>query len=552
MATRSMNVRTASLRSRVARVAASKKSYARICSTGDVSRTLSMNVNIVEPTPMHRCLRCEREVSLAQYACSYECGVVEQVALPPGTARDRVVNITVPENTRLCGILQRTRPKLSDAEYFRDRQNFITASSVAALLGYNKHKTMRSALQDAVLIEPPLIDNRFVNAGRVHEPNIRALFAAYYNRPIMHNEGIVVHKDLPYLGATLDGLIIDECIPVEFKTIVTRKPGLIPVQYWIQVQIQIQCCDAPYAYYVEHDVEAFFSVTKIARDDVWFAAVEPDLAYLYTVITEFRTLSCKDRVADNGDSIYKFSKFYGGHNAEPDKMPYDFTSFNPRWEIKLSDPYQNSNVLIVNFLDTENRRLQFISPKLRLPSGIFAMDFPSRTNNIKQAIRTRTISAETKVRLTPKLDAHSPDDVEFMQFHAEIDEYVKSQLKEHGLAWIGNDAKFITSNLDRFFVPTVIPGGEYPDGIDFGVDVRNGVIGVPFFTEEGTLIENPMNDIENHSRIKVLYELSGFQFHKHTNKVKVLIRALEVKVFPPEQYTLTLASASSARPVCSF
>jgi hypothetical protein len=233
-------------------------------------------------------------------------------------------------------------------------------------------------------------------------------------------------------------------------------------------------------------------------------------------------------------------------------MPYDFTSFNPRWEIKLSDPYQNSNVLIVNFLDTENRRLQFISPKLRLPSGIFAMDFPSRTNNIKQAIRTRTISAETKVRLTPKLDAHSPDDVEFMQFHAEIDEYVKSQLKEHGLAWIGNDAKFITSNLDRFFVPTVIPGGEYPDGIDFGVDVRNGVIGVPFFTEEGTLIENPMNDIENHSRIKVLYELSGFQFHKHTNKVKVLIRALEVKVFPPEQYTLTLASASSARPVCSF
>lgn len=497
---------------------------------------------------VHPCLRCDKEVCLSQYACSYECGSVTVATLPTGSTVERVVHITVPDTSPLCGIFNRTRPKLDDASYFADRQEFLTASIIASLLGCNKHKTMRATLEECMLKQPNQVDNRFIHAGRVHEPYIRSLFASHYRCGLIHNEGLVIHPTKPYLGATLDGLMLDG-IPVEFKTIVSRKPGQIPLPYWIQVQIQIQCCDAPYGYYVEHDVESFFSVTKIRRDDVWFAAIEPDLAYLHTVISQLRHPRCEDRVSANGYSLYIFSRYCD--LVKRDTMPYDYAQFNPRWEIKISEPFQNANVVIVNFLDINEKRLQFISPLLRLSNGLFAMDFPSRNNNVKQAIRTRTLGQDTKVRLAPKLDSASSDENAFCEFHREIDEYVKQLIRENGVTWIKKDAKFVVANLDKFFTSTITPGGEYPDSISFDIGARDGILTVPFFTESGELIESPMTSIENHARVKVLYELSGLQYHLHTNKIKVLMRALEVKVYPPEQYVLSLASSTS-RPVCSF
>ncbi len=93
----------------------------------------------------------------------------------------------------------------------------------------------------------------------------------------------VVHHNIPWLGASPDGFILESNreIPLEAKC--PRKLHVaVPPMYYAQIQVQLECCDVPHGYFVSwvEDSETQF-VQKVERDPVWWATNFPIIEAFY-------------------------------------------------------------------------------------------------------------------------------------------------------------------------------------------------------------------------------------------------------------------------------
>jgi hypothetical protein len=128
------------------------------------------------------------------------------------------------------------------------------------------------------------------------EPVIAERFVRAMNVPCIYNQGMVVHKSHPFLAATFD-LLTTQGIPVEIKYMVSRKPTtdiVMPCMYWVQCQIQIQCADSPYGYYVEYkekqkDAPEHFRIMTVRRDQEWFDKNIGLLRQFWDIVQNYRS-----------------------------------------------------------------------------------------------------------------------------------------------------------------------------------------------------------------------------------------------------------------------
>jgi hypothetical protein len=105
-----------------------------------------------------------------------------------------------------------------------------------------------------------------VEWGTRYETVARKLYEYKYNKHV--NEfGLILHDVYPYIGASTDG-VTDDLINLELKVPTSREFGELPIQYWIQTQIQMFVLDLYMTDYFELKLsESVVIVTDESIDD---------------------------------------------------------------------------------------------------------------------------------------------------------------------------------------------------------------------------------------------------------------------------------------------
>jgi putative phage-type endonuclease len=164
------------------------------------------------------------------------------------------------------GVPQRT-PAWYDA-----RQTMVTASDIAQALGCAKFGTQRQFFQkkcglpdeqtpfDASI--PPL------KWGVMFEPVANEVYRALNGGVVVHEFGLLRHPVLPFIGASPDG-ITEDGVMLEIKCPWRRKiNGEVPLQYYYQIQGQLDVCGLDECDYFECE----FSASSLAAELAYEAA----------------------------------------------------------------------------------------------------------------------------------------------------------------------------------------------------------------------------------------------------------------------------------------
>ena len=196
--------------------------------------------------------------------------------------------------------LQRT------ADWFRDRTGCLTASRFADVLARKRDGTPTKAyfdLIDTIVAERITGDSIGIGDapalvwGRDHEAEARETYEAETGR-FVDLVGFIPHPDIPYLGASPDGLVDDDGlveIKCPFSTVVHLRrirAGDVPPEYVPQMLMQCICTGRSWVDFVDYDPRligtpyehlAFCTVRYTPTEEEKAAAIDAAKAFLADV-----------------------------------------------------------------------------------------------------------------------------------------------------------------------------------------------------------------------------------------------------------------------------
>jgi putative phage-type endonuclease len=147
-------------------------------------------------------------------------------------------------------IPQRTPP------WYAARHDMITASDVAQALGKGKFGTQRDFLNKkssgAAAVPLSLADCPPLKWGVMYEPVANAVYTALTGARV-HEFGLLRHPHVDFLGASPDG-VTELGVMLEIKCPYRREVipgGEVPLQYYLQIQAQLEVCDLQECDYLE-------------------------------------------------------------------------------------------------------------------------------------------------------------------------------------------------------------------------------------------------------------------------------------------------------------
>ena len=214
------------------------------------------------------------------------------------------IDYVVPISHDVADVYRRSLPRpcpnrCSDSHHCL-RKHYLTASRVAGILqmGYGSPEyILKQYVLDLRVKETPAMCE-----GRSMEPYILRRFSETTGVLCTHSVPLTVHKELPWLAASFDGLTGFLGEPVEIKYMHTRHPRndeICPIAYWVQMQIQMEVADKENCYYVEYkpasrmgyneDAE-YFNICVVKRDREWFKGVLPRLQWFWNLVKTHRRL----------------------------------------------------------------------------------------------------------------------------------------------------------------------------------------------------------------------------------------------------------------------
>jgi len=164
---------------------------------------------------------------------------------------------------QILKLKQQPQNEQGSEEWFNDRHNKITASSAASVLDENHYKgsMMEDFLREKVSEKPIFETTKATHHGKKYEPVAIEIYGELYDCMI-DEYGLINHEKYSFLGASPDGIVNEYRrstygfnnnigTMIEIKCPYSRKikkEGEIkgvqcPINYWIQVQLQLECCD---------------------------------------------------------------------------------------------------------------------------------------------------------------------------------------------------------------------------------------------------------------------------------------------------------------------
>jgi putative phage-type endonuclease len=157
------------------------------------------------------------------------------------------------------------QPTQKTPEWYANRYNMLTASNVWKALGsetqfnslvYEKCTPFNpEEYKWKSIISNPTSTNP-MHWGIKYEPLSRMIYEMR-NRTTVEDFGCIPHPEYPFIGASPDGIVVDENSPlfgrmIEIKNIVNRTITGIPLEaYWIQMQLQMEVCDLDECDFIE-------------------------------------------------------------------------------------------------------------------------------------------------------------------------------------------------------------------------------------------------------------------------------------------------------------
>jgi len=154
-----------------------------------------------------------------------------------------------------------SNPAQRTPEWYLHRYNMLTASNLYKSLGSDALKNSL-IYEKCKPLETGYIESKWISTeGSLHwgvkyEP-LTVILYEHITRTKVGHFGCIVHSEYPFIGASPDGIVINPESPlygrlVEIKNIYNRDMDGIPSEaYWVQMQIQMQCCDLPDCDFVE-------------------------------------------------------------------------------------------------------------------------------------------------------------------------------------------------------------------------------------------------------------------------------------------------------------
>lgn len=210
----------------------------------------------------------------------------------------------------------------------------------------------------------------------------------------------------------------------------------------------------------------------------------------------------------------------------------DFKTFDVS-TITLNAPKELKFVNVFDVKTNDGKPVVIVSPKLRLSMGIFAVDFGD--SKFRKGQRVTEVANATKVTLPLSVDLPGEDGHAFLEFMSRVDARIKQALYDNASKWFKkDDVRFITHNINDLFNSSVKPAEKYPALFSPKIAISEDRITTQFFDEQGTFIPDPINFVQQNNMAKVAFEISNINQVASSMKFYVNVKAIQVKVFPPE------------------
>ena len=162
-------------------------------------------------------------------------------------------------------------PKLEQRtpEWYETRKTLITASDFAQALGDGKFGTQKDLIVKKCGYEEEAAFNATLPPlkwGTMFEP-VASMIYESRNRSRLHEFGLLRHPTIPYFGASPDG-VNEHGIMVEIKCPFKRKiNGEVPLQYYYQIQGQLDVCGLYECDYFECEFVTFDSIDDLEEEE---------------------------------------------------------------------------------------------------------------------------------------------------------------------------------------------------------------------------------------------------------------------------------------------
>lgn len=191
------------------------------------------------------------------------------------TMEEVQARITAMQESRdaLARLLNRPSIPQRTPAWYEARNGMITASDFAQALGEGKFGSQKQLLWKKCL---PQSDDAFaalancppIKWGTMYEDVAQMLYSKRYGL-VVHEFGLVQHPEIKYLGASPDG-VTEMGVMLEIKCPYRRQiTGDIPLQYFYQIQGQLEVCGLTECDFLEVGLE------ELCRDD--FLACSDDV-----------------------------------------------------------------------------------------------------------------------------------------------------------------------------------------------------------------------------------------------------------------------------------
>ena len=158
--------------------------------------------------------------------------------------------------------------EMTHDQWLKRRFESIGASESGAILGINPWKTAVDVYYEKVDKVTDFPDNLNMWLGRELEPVIKKRFEEETGFKVRNDHKIRVDKEHSFLTTNLDGMVVGEKVPVEYKAL-GKWDGEIPNYYFSQIQHQMMVSESDYSYFVVLVLSSqkSFIIQKINRDN---------------------------------------------------------------------------------------------------------------------------------------------------------------------------------------------------------------------------------------------------------------------------------------------
>lgn len=224
---------------------------------------------------------------------------------------------------KLYELMKLELPEQRSPEWYKLRQNILTASSFAAALG-DDHFKSRDMLIYEKINPPPYTSNPITEWGVKYE-EIATLFYQLITGTNVIEFGLIPHPTFPIFGASPDG-ICDDKGPMEYcsrmleiKCPPKRKfTKSVPKHYMMQMQGQLEVCDLDECDFLQVKIEEYEDMNEYKKDTL---NLDEPLKYSYPDIKGYDTNTngkthqnlpkgCTISYIKKGDDDTKYSYLY--------------------------------------------------------------------------------------------------------------------------------------------------------------------------------------------------------------------------------------------------